>query len=674
MANVKMQKPVGYRRWMLAGAITLATPLFLSTPALAEGAPDARQADAAHWERLFQKGRWFTDRSGRVVLLRGGNVSLPGATANGGPATPWSPQTPARMAEQGFNAVRLVIFLSELMPQPGHVDQSYLEHIADAVAAYKASGIRTLIDFHQDEFSATVGVRGFPAWAVFSDGHERLPGIEFPMGYFKDPAVQRAFDNFWANHIVPGTGRGVQDFYADALAAVAKRFRDEPAVIGIDVMNEPATGSRCSQPDPVSANCPELEQQLLRPFYEKASRAIAAAAPRMMIFVEPFMLQGALGTPINTPIVAPPGRRGYSYHNYGPVEAVRDKVNDGVLAHAIASDAAPLNTEWGFTNDPAEVAGQAADFDARILSWLAWPRGAFEALVDPSLPDRGNGDRVMVLRAYARPYPQATAGTPEALSVDAADGTMIYRYATRLPSGGAAGDALETRIAVPRINYPQGYTVEVSGAHLLSAANAPVLRLRNLPAAREVEVRLKRVGTLPPLQKGADASNLSEAALAALPPIPDAPLSRNALLGHIVATSGGRAVLDAQAPGLLTGVSQLHGWERMTLVQIQKLAGGALSDAKLAEIDAALAGLKVTPGPVRPHSADSRLGIDSLTSDLLADPRARAILEREAPGLINSPQQGLFPQTRLRNLQPAMPDILTDAVLARIAKALADLP
>jgi hypothetical protein len=62
-----------------------------------------------------------------------------------------------------------------------------------------------------------------------------------------------------------------------------------------------------------------------------------------------------------------------------------------------------------------------------------------------------------------------------------------------------------------------------------------------------------------------------------------------------------------------------------------------------------------------------------MTSDLIADPRARAILDREAPGLTGSSKQGLFPQTRLRNLQPELPEILTPSVLARIEQALAAL-
>jgi hypothetical protein len=184
---------------------------------------------------------------------------------------------------------------------------------------------------------------------------------------------------------------------------------------------------------------------------------------------------------------------------------------------------------------------------------------------------------------------------------------------------------------------------------------------------------LNREGELPPLPVGKDEPDRSEAALRTLPPIPAGRLTRNSLLGHIVVTPGGRALLDRQVPGMLAGLSHVHGWEKMTLVGIQQFASGTLTAAKLSEIDAELATLTVTPGPVQ-TGEQGRLSIDSITSDLLADPRARAILDREAPGLSISSQHGLFPQTRLRALQSAMPDILTQAALHRIEQALAGLP
>lgn len=629
-------------------------------------------ADAsAQTSRIMQSGRWFVDESGRTVTIRGGNVMLPEFRQDVDAKERWTADTPRRMAEQGFNGVRLVILFGSLMPEPGKIDAAYLDRIARTVAAYKAAGIHTLIDFHQDQFSPLTGGRGMPDWAVFSDGFQKMPGIQFPVGYFKDPAVQRSFDNFWKNHPVAGTGKGVQDFYLEGLAAVAARFRGEPSVLGIDIFNEPATGSRCAVPDPVQANCPELEVELLKPFYAKAAKAIAAAAPDMIVFYEPFMLQGALGTPIKTPIAGAPGRRALSFHNYGPVKDTRDRVNDSALAHVVASDAAIINTEWGFSNNPAEVTGQAADFDQRHISWLAWTRGAFEALVDPALPDRGNGNRVALLRAYARPYAEKTAGTPQLTQFDPDKGVLTYRYTTNLPGGRKAG-AQETEIRIPAIQYPQGYRISVNGAQVRSAAHAPVLRLRNRPGAASVTVTVTRLGDLPPLPATKAEADRGDAVMRSLPPIPSGPLTRASLLGHIVSTPGGKDVLDRQVPGMLTGLSHVAGWQKMTLSGIQQFAPGTLTEAKMKEIETALSVLKVTPGPVVVDDS-SALSLDSLTSDLIADPAARAILDREAPGLTTSNKQGLFPQTRLRNLQPELPDLLTDAVLARIAQALEEL-
>ena len=670
-----MLQMVSRKTLLVAVALCAGMALAASQPSVAE--------ERASLPRLAQEGHWFVDPQGRVVTIRGGNIDVPafepGMTNAGQPGTPWSAQTPREFAKQGFNGIRLVIFLAQLMPQPGVIDKQYLERIARTVREYANAGIYTLIDFHQDEYGAAVGVRGMPDWAVLADGHAPLPGVEFPMGYFRDPAVQHAFDNFWANRPVPGTGKGVQDFYVDGLVAVAKRFHDDSSVLGIDVMNEPATGSRCAEPDPVSANCPQLEQELLRPFYEKVSAAIARAAPEMMIFVEPFMLQGALGTPINTPVVAPEGRRGFSFHNYGPVQATRDTVNDQALAHATRSRAAIINTEWGFDNDPAKITGQANDFDRRNISWLAWPRGAFATLVDHALPDQGNGNRVALLRAYARPYPQATAGTPLDLAFDAQSGQMHFRYSTVLPSGNAAGGAL-TEIRIPAINFPHGFAVQVEGAERIddktTAADGAdaVLRLRNLPQAETVDVRVTRVGELPPLPASEQARQSRGPDFSSLPPIPPAPLTRNSLLGHIVVTPGGRGALESVIPGMLDGLGHVHGWEKMTLSSLQVMARGVFTEEKLRDFDAVLVRLQPVAGPVRAPRDDAGLSLDTLVSDLLADPRARQIIEREAPALLTSDKQGLFPQTTLRNLQPAMPEVLTDAVLSKIKARLAEPP
>lgn len=541
--------------------------------------------------KLDQSGRWLLDPEGRVVMIRGGNLQLPGAP--GSKREAMSPAVPRLLAQQGFNGVRLVIFFSELMPQPGRISESYLDAIVRDVAAYRDAGVHVLIDFHQDEYGAAVGVRGFPAWATFSGGHvpKRAP---FPAGYFSDPAVQVAFDNFWKNHPVQGSGsKGVQDLYIDGLVAVARRFRDEPAVFGIDVMNEPFPGSRCNQPDPKTAHCPELEQALLAPFYQRAGAAIAAVAPDLIVFVEPFMLQGALGIPIDTPA---PGtaRRGLSYHQYGTLAEIRQRGNRHALASAERTQSAILNTEWGFTNDPAEWAAQAEELDALLIPWLAWARGPFAPLIDPALPVSGNDNREASLRALARPYPRVTAGTPLKLSFAGDTGTLDYEYAVIGPKGKRHPGGGITEIAMPRANYPAGYTVAVAveQATVISGPDAPVLRLRAAPNAERIKVHAVRKGELPPLPE-------------------------------IVPTEDPYAFLNQQ-------------------------------------------------GVAKP--ADGRLSTHSMLGDLLGDERARAILDREVPDLVRSPQVGMGSQMTLRALQPFVPQLLNEEALDEIDRALAELP
>ena len=538
---------------------------------------------------LDQQGRWLLDQTGRVVMLRGGNLMLPGNTGEQG-----SPdaETPRKLADKGFNGVRLVLFFDRLMPTPGIVDEDYLAEISDAVAGYRDAGVYVLLDVHQDEYGPAVGIRGLPAWATFPGEYEPLR-LPFPAGYFSDPAIQTAFDNFWRNHPVPGAGAGVQDLYIEGAAALAARFRDEPAVFGIDLMNEPFPGTRCNQPDPRSADCPELEKELLAPFYKRAGEAIAGVAPRMVVFVEPFMLQGALGVPVATPPPGVPAKRGLSYHQYGTLADIRKRGNDFAMSSALATGSAILNTEWGFTNDPAVWTAQAEEFDALLIPWLAWTRGPFAPIVDERMPAAGNDNREATLRALARPYPRATSGTPLSLAFDEGTGILDYHYTTA-PVESALLRSDITEIVMPSPNFPAGYTVEISGggATVVSEPNAAVLVVRAADNAGEIHVRAVRRGVL-----------------AGLPPV----VATTHPYTHLAASDG--------------------------------VAG---ADRKA-------------------------LSTESMVGDLLADPRARAILEREVPDLVNSPQIGIGSQMSLHELQRYAPGLLSPQVLEQIDRQLAGL-
>ena len=78
------------------------------------------------------------------------------------------------------------------------------------------------------------------------------------------------------------------------------------------------------------------------------------------------------------------------------------------------------------------------------------------------------------------------AGIPLALSFDPDTAEFNYRYTPRTADG-------PTEIFVPvALHYPDGYVVDVSGATVTSAANAPRLLLENQPDATEVTVTVTR--------------------------------------------------------------------------------------------------------------------------------------------------------------------------------------
>ena len=275
---------------------------------------------------------YLADASGREVLLRGAaavgmeDVAYPGA--NGGPAlfpvapsayagrcpkaSPLIPQPPlcevqasrsafaqstapgsgddfAQMRALGFDVVRLVLNWSQLEPSAGTYSTTYLNRVAQVVSWARQQGVYVILDMHQDQYSRDIvpakqgtapsgctpsgGSDGAPAWAVQSDGK---PGCALFGIDELNPAESTSFYNFWHDSTVPAPqgqapGTGLQDHYIGALAALARRFENTPAVLGYELMNEPQPGTLSSPP---AANGYQASSQDLYPFYARAIEAL----------------------------------------------------------------------------------------------------------------------------------------------------------------------------------------------------------------------------------------------------------------------------------------------------------------------------------------------------------------------------------------------------------------
>ncbi|MEA2467204.1 MAG: endoglycosylceramidase, partial [Thermoleophilaceae bacterium] len=393
-----------------------------------------------------------------------------------------------------------------------------------------------LLDFHQDLYNERFEGEGWPDWAVQDDGLPAEPKSGFPTNYLVMPALQRSFDHFWANDPGPG-GVGLQDRYAAAWRHVAERFRDNPSVLGYDLLNEPWPGStwqQCATP----TGCPEFDA-LLSGFVRRMLTAIRSVDATTIVWYEPQVLFNN-GSDTNLDDFGDP-HLGMSWHDYC---LTANEGGGGYSADCEASDTlvfgnaekrstntgdALLLTEFGATDDPAALEGVLKLADRNMMSWQEWHycgcddptttgQGDKQAIVlDPAKPPSGENLKSVTLDAITRPYPQAVAGTPDNWSFDPSTKKFSLAYSTAKAADptSAFGPGAETEIAVPARQYPDGYAVDVQGGAIRSARGARVLRVVACTATDRMAVTIvpgsavSQTSCAPPPKPGAGRRRLS---------------------------------------------------------------------------------------------------------------------------------------------------------------------
>ncbi|WP_323848765.1 cellulase family glycosylhydrolase [Mycolicibacterium mucogenicum] len=436
-------------------------------------------------------GVWLTNSDGQVVLLHGFNEVYKLAPYEPS-ASGFSADDAAFLAANGFNVVRLGVIWAGVEPQPGVYNAAYVDSIRQTVDMLAAHGIYTIIDMHQDLYSASLGGEGAPKWATKTGG---LPnrGFGFPGSYYLNPAETAAWDGFW-NNANAANGIGLEDNYAKAWETVAAAVAGNNSVIGYDIMNEPFPGTSWL---PTLLGSPFYATQQLTPMYNQVAAAIRAVDPNTALFVEPanpavseipaiLGLPVQLGTIDDTKVVL-------AFHDYCAGSATSGicgwlAYQQASTAHAYgkANNIPVFMDEFGASNLPSDLRAEMNAADRYLMSWSEWAYSGVgdittsgstdgESVVyDPALPPTGDNVNTGSLQVLASPYPQAVSGTPLALSN--AHGAFTFNYSTAKAdgSGNFAAGSLST-MSVPAVAYPNGYTVAVTGGHVVSAANAPTL-------------------------------------------------------------------------------------------------------------------------------------------------------------------------------------------------------
>jgi len=446
------------------------------------GNPDA---EAGPVGALRHEGRWLVDETARVVLLHGVNFVQkfpPIAPAAAG----FDADDAAFLREQGFNVVRLGAVFGALMPSPGEVDEDYVKSLMATVRVLASERIYVQIDFHQDGYGPLVHGNGFPEWATLTDDLPNPPD-PFPTYYVTNPALQRAFDNFWEDRPGPD-GVPLQESYAIAVGAVAAAIASEPYVLGYDLMNEPWPGQAWQ---PCLEGCPDIESARLVPFGERMTGAIRSVDPSHIVFSEPFVLFNFGQSDTSLSGTGAP-QSGLSFHVYATTPELDEAVMDRAIAASTRGDAI-LATEFGATRSVAIIQRLTNGFDTRLIPWIFWTWDE-EIIIDKERPPTPDNIHAEVVAALARPFATATNGTPASYAYDPETGALDYAWSTSRPDGSAAPTDLPTTIAMPPTAYPDGYSVEISGGRVLSEPCAGTLVVGNAPGATSAQVHAVRGG------------------------------------------------------------------------------------------------------------------------------------------------------------------------------------
>jgi endoglycosylceramidase len=324
----------------------------------------------------------IVDDLDREVLLRGVNITSLGEYWQGNPDyPPTMPTTEAdwdEMAALGLQVIRLVVHWSRIEPERGQIDQAYLDEIDAYVQAAAEHGIYTVIDMHQDAYSAFIyteegedcpegsrpgkGWDGAPAWATITDDLSTCPT--------GDRNSAAAVVAAW-NHFYDDTD-GIQQRFVASWAAVAERFAGRPEVAGYDLLNEPDTSRAATE---------------LTPLYEamlaEATNAIRAAGADQLIILEPAI---PAGDPDLGIIFPDPARMDIERHNLvGATHNYAESIDTtglsieatNALIHTLAEqqDTGVWIGEYGFWSTSEETLEKAARYAADEDAWVqggAW--------------------------------------------------------------------------------------------------------------------------------------------------------------------------------------------------------------------------------------------------------------------------------------------------------------
>jgi len=380
-------------------------------PAAARAALRAESTGSGQLPWLHSNGRAILDSSGSQVLLRGMNVTglLQARDMSPGPV-------PTRgdfvaMAADGFDVIRIPVSWSRLEPGPGRFSAAYLAQIAAMVNEAAAQGIYSIIDLHNIDWSVYYGGDGAPSWVTAGFLPRSFPGPS-PWSRHLAPGVLASYGIFWSDL------GGWQQDVVQVWSRLARSFRNDSAVAGFDLWNEP-------HPFPIPPGL--FEAKFLLPFEANLISQLAKIAPRQMWITEQ-TLDFGLPTYVGR---LPYPNQVFSSHVFAtllepPWQAPKPQYATPLSlleAQARTAGAAPWVGEIGGppgASSQAWIGREMNELDRYRLGWAYWDWDEGGAWAFVRQPAR--------LRLVARVYPRLTPGTLTELDYSPATGRISLGF------------------------------------------------------------------------------------------------------------------------------------------------------------------------------------------------------------------------------------------------------
>ncbi|MCP4311488.1 MAG: glycoside hydrolase family 5 protein [Bacteroidetes bacterium] len=372
------------------------------------------------------------DEQGRHVIPRGFVINTEDKQGN----IYYTANDYHRMVRMGANFQVIRLRLGALGGYPGNLlEESYLLHLDSLVQMGKNAGLKT-------DFKLTVYMtKGFE-WA-----------------------------DFWKNE------NGEHDHLTGAWKQVWVRYKDEPAVFGYDLLNEPRKGE-------MKEDYAEMEAKYLVPLYRRLMDESHLINPAKKCLYQPLLVNDEDRKSHHPPFVVmqtPVDRENIMYapHIYDLDKSrflswIRQYERDAAL-----SDVPIFFGEWGpATYDPVDSSlTQQYEFQdlymetAHLFDSLgvgtvkAWftgtrfagtsERGPFTWSIFKDNQGVGTIERKYITDIIARPYPQCIAGDILEFSFDLSNRSLVLDVHTENAKGAS-------KIFIPADRYyPDGFTVTV---------------------------------------------------------------------------------------------------------------------------------------------------------------------------------------------------------------------